>query len=325
MRHLPYTSAMATPPNTASTPASTLALRRAFPYLLLVMTNLFWAGNWVTARAVRESFHPFALTFWRWFIAVLVMAPFVLPGMLRNWPVIRVVLVRRWPLLTALSFLGVMLFQCFVYLGLQHTTAINGVLLNSTMPISMILVAWAIDRETVSARQVVGVLVSLVGIVEIVTRGELSRWASIEFNVGDAWILAAMPVWAVYSVLLRRRPPELPGMQLVFVVAVMALPLMGAAYAIEAQVLPLATPSWPAVAGVLYVALFASVAAFACWNAAVAMVGPNVAGFSIHLLPAFGAVLAMLFLGERPEWFHLWGVIAILIGVGLATLNARRA
>ena len=136
-------------------------------------------------------------------------------------------------------------------------------------------------------------------------------------------ILAAMPVWALYSVLLRRRPPELPGMQLVFIVSAIGLPILGGAYAIEWQVMPVAVPSWPAIAGVLYVALFASVAAFACWNAAVAMVGPNVAGFSIHLLPAFGAILAMLFLGERPEWFHLWGVIAILAGVALASIRGR--
>lgn len=319
VHHLSYTGVMS--PSSPTSTSSTF--RRALPYLLLVMTNLFWAGNWVTARAVRESFHPFALTFWRWFIAVLVMAPFVLPGMVRNWPVIRPVLARRWPLLATLSLLGVILFQSFVYLGLQHTTAINGVLLNSTMPIAMMLVAWAVDRDTVGARQIIGVLVSLAGIVEIVTRGELSRWASIEFNVGDAWILAAMPVWALYSVLLRRRPPELPGMQLVFIVSAIGLPILGGAYAIEWQVMPVAVPSWPAIAGVLYVALFASVAAFACWNAAVAMVGPNVAGFSIHLLPAFGAILAMLFLGERPEWFHLWGVIAILAGVALASIRGR--
>ena len=308
----------------ASHSASPSLFRRGLPYLLLVMTNLFWAGNWVTARAVRESFSPFALTFWRWFIAVLVLTPFVLPGIVRNWTVIRPVLARRWPLLASLSLLGVVLFQSFVYLGLQHTTAINGVLLNSTMPISMILVAWVIDRETVSLRQMVGVMVSLLGIVEIVTRGDWSRWASLEFNVGDAWILAAMPIWSLYSVLLRRRPAELPGMQLVFIVSAMALPVLAGAYAIEAQSIPMKMPSWPAMAGVLYVAVFASVVAFAFWNSAVAMVGPNVAGFSIHLLPAFGAVLAMLFLGERPEWFHLWGVIAILAGVGLATLNARR-
>ena len=252
------------------------------------------------------------------------LTPFVLPGIVRNWTVIRPVLARRWPLLASLSLLGVVLFQSFVYLGLQHTTAINGVLLNSTMPISMILVAWVIDRETVSLRQMVGVMVSLLGIVEIVTRGDWSRWASLEFNVGDAWILAAMPIWSLYSVLLRRRPAELPGMQLVFIVSAMALPVLAGAYAIEAQSIPMKMPSWPAMAGVLYVAVFASVVAFAFWNSAVAMVGPNVAGFSIHLLPAFGAVLAMLFLGERPEWFHLWGVIAILAGVGLATLNARR-
>lgn len=297
---------------------------RAWPYVLLVMTNLFWAGNWVTARAVREAFGPMALNFWRWAVAALVLAPFVLPGLLREWPRLRPVLRRRWRWLAGLSLLGVILFQDFVYIGLQHTTAINGVLLNSTMPMFMMVCAWAIDRDRVSARQLAGIVLSLAGILVIVTHGQLARWAELEFNIGDAWILAAMPVWAVYSVLLRRRPPELGGMQLVFVLSVLALPVLGIAYAVESLLapvhLPAHWPSLPAVAGVLYIGLFASVAAFACWNAAVAAVGPNVAGFSLHLLPAFGAVLAMLFLGERPEWFHLWGVLGILAGVALATI-----
>ena len=211
------------------------------PYLFLVLSNLFWAGNWVTGRAMRESFGPLALNFWRWLVAVLVLAPFVLPQVRRQWPLVR----RNWKILAALSLCGVVLFQSLVYLGLRNTSAINGVLINSTLPVAMIAVSWLFDRDTVTPRQVAGLVVSMLGVVVIVTRGAL------------------------------------------------------------------------------YIGLFASVAAFACWNAAVAAVGPNVAGFSIHLLPAFGTLLAIVFLGEHFELFHLWGVAGIFTGVALATVNVR--
>ncbi|HXC41082.1 MAG TPA: DMT family transporter [Burkholderiales bacterium] len=303
---------------------SNLMRARAWPYLLLVCTNLFWAGNWVAARGVRGAFGPLALTFWRWLIAAAVLAPLVAPGIRRDWPALKPVLATNWKLLAGLCLTGVILFQSFVYVGLRHTTAINGVLLNSTMPLAMMICAWAMDRDTVSPRQLVGVFVSLLGVLVIVTRGELSHWVDLRFNIGDVWILAAMPLWAVYSVLLRRRPRELHGMRLVFLVSVLALPLLGAAFAVESLFIPVHWPGWEGAAAALYIGLFASVAAMACWNAAVAVVGPNVAGFSVHLLPAFGAVLAMLFLGERPEWFHLWGVLGIFAGVALATIPARR-
>ncbi len=295
-------------------------MARLLPYLLLVLANLFWAGNWVTGRAVRESFGPVAFNFWRWAIAVLVLAPFVLPKVLRQWPAIR----RHWQILAALAVCGVVMFQSMIYLGLRSTSAINAVLINSTLPVSMILISWLILRDTVTVRQLIGLVVSMAGVLVIVTRGEVAHWEDMRFAMGDFWILLAMPVWALYSVLLRRRPPELGGMTLVLVLAMMGLPLLGLGYAIESIWIPQQIPGLPALGGVLYVGLFASVAAFACWNAAVAAVGPNVAGFSIHLLPAFGTLLAIAFLGERFETFHVWGVVGIFAGVAMATLGRRR-
>lgn len=282
-----------------------------------MLCNLFWAGNWVTGRAMRDSFGPVALNFWRWLIAALILAPFVLPEVRRQWPVIR----RNWKILAALSLSGVVMFQSLVYLGLRNTFAINGVLINSTLPMFMIAMAWAFNRDTVTPRQIAGMVLSLAGVLVIVSRGDFANWNHLSLNLGDFWVLLAMPVWALYSVLLRRRPAELGGMSLVLVLAAMGLPALALGYALELAWIPQAMPTLPALAGVLYIGLFASVAAFACWNAAVAALGPNIAGFSIHLLPAFGTLLAIVFLGERFETFHLWGVIGIFAGVALATIR----
>ncbi len=288
---------------------------RGTAFLLLALATLFWAGNWVLGRALRDVFEPAALNFWRWLIASIALAPFALPGLRANFAVIR----RSAGLLFALSFLGVALFQWMIYEGLKTTTAVNAVLLNSSFPAFMLLCSWAIERERGTRRQVVGMLISLAGILIIMARGEPASLARLSFHSGDALILLAMPVWGVYSVLLKRRPPELDGVAFLFVISLIGVVLLLPAFALEAYHTP---PRWPGAAGVaaaLYVGLAASVAAFICWNRGVAIVGANAAGFTLHLLPAFGTLLAMLFLGESFQLFHAAGIATILAGVVVAT------
>ncbi len=285
---------------------------RGTAFLLLALATLFWAGNWVLGRALRDVFEPAALNFWRWLIATLALAPFAVPRLRGHLGAIR----RRAGFLLALSFFGVALFQWMIYEGLKTTTAVNAVLINSSFPAFMLLCSWAIDRERGTRRQIAGMLISLAGILVIMARGDPASLMRLEFHAGDALILLAMPVWGVYSVLLKRRPPELDGIAFLFVISL-------AAFALEAWHSP---PRWPGpqgVAAVLYVALGASVAAFICWNRGVAVVGANAAGFTLHLLPAFGTLLALAFLGESFHLFHAAGIATILAGVAVATGAVR--
>jgi drug/metabolite transporter (DMT)-like permease len=294
---------------------------RASAFSLLALANLLWAGNWVIGRALRDAFEPLALNFWRWLIAALVLAPFALPELART----RATLRRNAGLLALLALTGVAVFQTLVYLGLKTTTAINAVLLNSSAPLFMLLCSWMIERERATRRQLAGMLVSLFGILLIVSHGAPGKLLQLEFHAGDAWIVLAMPVWGMYSVLLKRRPPDLGGVSLLFVISVAGLALLAPAFALEALHAP---PRWPTAgeaAGVLYIGLGASVAAFICWNRGVAIVGANAAGFTLHLLPAFGTVLAMLLLGEAFHAFHAAGIATILLGVVLATRRAGLA
>jgi drug/metabolite transporter (DMT)-like permease len=141
----------------------------------------------------------------------------------------------------------------------------------------------------------------------------------LEFHAGDGWILLAMPMWGLYSVLLQRLPPELRGTALLCLLAAMTVPLLVPPMMAEMLLVPPKMPTVAGLVGVLYVGVFASVGAFLCWNRAVALAGANVAGFSMPLLPAFGTVLAMIFLGEELRPFHLVGLTTILAGVMLAT------
>lgn len=286
-------------------------------FLALALACLFWSGNWIAGRALRDVMDPVALNFWRWLIAVAVLAPFALPALLRQWPVIR----RHAGVLLLLALTGVAVFQSLVYLGLRSTTAVNGVLLNSSGPLFILLCSWILERERATLRQVAGMLLSFAGILVILSRGELENVLRFRFGIGDAWLLLAMAVWGVYSVLLKRRPPELSGTGFLFVISVAGVLLLAPAYAVLAVQSPPRWPGMEAAAGVLYMGLAASVLAFICWNRGVAILGANTAGFTLHLLPAFGTILAILFLGESFHPFHAAGIAIILAGVLVATLK----
>ena len=159
-------------------------------FLLLGLSNLFWAGNWVIGRALRDSIEPVTLNFWRWLIAALVLAPFAVPAIAANRGAIR----RSAGLLLLLALTGVALFQTLVYVGLRTTTTVNAVLLNSSSPMFMLLCSWVIERERASRGQIAGMLISLAGILIILARGEPARVLQLELHAGDAWILLAMPV-----------------------------------------------------------------------------------------------------------------------------------
>jgi len=297
------------------------ARTRAFALLLLALASLFWAGNWIVGRVLRDAFDPVTLNFLRWSGAVIVLAPFAWRGTLEARAAIR----RSAGVLVLLALTGVALFQSLVYLGLRTTTAVNAVLLNSSAPLFMLLCSWAIERERGSRRQVAGMLISLAGILVILSRGEAASLLRLDLHAGDAWILLAMPVWGVYSVLLKRRPPEVGGVVFLFVISLIGVLLLAPFVALEALRAP---PRWPggaAAAAVLYTSLAASVGAFICWNRGVAVVGANSAGFTLHLLPAFGTLLAIILLGESFHAFHAAGIATILLGVVVATRAPRTA
>jgi drug/metabolite transporter (DMT)-like permease len=287
---------------------------RGFALLLLAASMLFWAGNWVLGRALREAMEPFTLNFVRWALATLILAPFALPQLRAQLPVIR----RHWGILLLLAATGVSLFHALVYLGLKSTTTVNAILLNSSLPLFILACAWGLERERASPRQLAGMLLSLAGIVVILSRGDAASLARLEVHAGDLWILLAMPVWGVYSVLLKRRPPQLGGVAFLFLISALGTLLL-----VPAAVM--SPPRWPgteAALGVLYIAVFASIVAFMCWNRGVAIVGASVAGFTLHLLPLFGTALAIAFLGETFQLFHAVGFATILAGVVVATRAA---
>jgi drug/metabolite transporter (DMT)-like permease len=287
------------------------------PAVLLVLATLSWSGNFVVGRAVHAVVPPVALSFWRWTVALLLVIGFALPHLRRD----RAALWSSWRLVFLLSVLGVAAFNTLVYLGLRTTTVINGVLMQSTMPVLILLGSYVIFRERVRWLQLTAVGISLAGVAVIVARGSWRTLLDLSFNPGDGWIFLAVCCYALYSVLLRRRPPVHPLSFLGATFAVGAALLLPA-YLWEHLAIRALRPEPAAFAAIAYVGVFPSLLAYLCFNRAVELMGANRAGQFLHLMPVFGSLLAALFLGERLQGFHLAG--AALIGSGIGLANARR-
>lgn len=298
-----------------------LTWRRAiYPYSLLMLANLAWASNWVVGRALRDAFPPVALSFWRWGIAALLLAPVVIPRLKGRW---HVIWRRRW-LILLLAVTGVTTFQAIIYAGLDYTTAINATLIYTASPLVMVLMVWLIDRRPATLYQFLGMGLLFLGVLAIAAHGEWRNLAGLEFNRGDLLILASIPVWCLYSVMVRRRPPELDGMSFMFVLMVVGLAIQSPAYL--AETLLVRAPHWTwSIAGIMvFLAVTSSILAYLCWNRGVELVGADRAGFTSPFQPAMTAALAALFIGEPLHLYHVVGFAVILSGWLLTTGKKRQ-
>ena len=284
-------------------------------YVLLVLTALFWAGNWVIARGIQGHISPIAMAFWRWLCAFLILLPFVARPIAREWRSIA----RAWKVLVPMGVLGVGAFNTLSYTGLKYTAATNGVLLNSVIPILVIAISVTFLREPLRAMAAAGVLTSLAGVLTIVARGDLDTLLHLRLNPGDLWVLSAMLARAIYTVLLRWRPRDISSIAftgtLIAIGVVFLLPIFAWDYEAGSRT------QWGPVtfSAVAYFAIFPSVLAYFFWNAAVARVGGERASTFLHLMPLFGAVLSAAFLGEALLWYHYAGAVLIFAGIFIAS------
>jgi drug/metabolite transporter (DMT)-like permease len=276
---------------------------------------LCWAGNWVVGRAIHEQVPPLALNFWRWAGSLILVLPLAWAPLRAQWPL----MLRHWKWVLPMAAIASAIFQSMVYLGLQHTTALNGALLIALVPIAVAVIAAAVLGARISLRQVLGILISLAGAVAVIVRGDLAVLRALAFNPGDLWLLAAMPIWALYTVLLKRWPAGLDRMSFLAAMAIVGTLLQAPLYAWEwagGRHLVLSTASLAAIA---YTAVFASFLAFIFYNAALQRTTPAVAGPFHHLHPAFTALLGIAFLGEHFAWHHAVGVACIALGLYLTS------
>lgn len=290
----------------------------ALAYTGLVLTPLFWAGNAVVARGVVDDIPPTSLAFWRWILALLIILPFGLPGVRREWAVIR----DHWPRILVLALFSVTAFNTLLYLAATTTTAVNIALINSTIPIMVALLAFLLLGERTRPIQGLGIAVALAGMLLVISQGTLERLVGLSFSPGDAVMVAAVASWGIFSVLLRRMSIPLKSMTFLTVQIALGILALAPVYLIDLMAFSggfaLSLSSLPPL---IYVAIFPGILAYAFWNHGVLNVGPAKSAIFMYLVPVFAAVLAWLFLGERLDWYHLAGGTLILAGLYLTTRN----
>ncbi|WP_411340847.1 DMT family transporter [Sphingopyxis sp. J-6] len=282
-------------------------------YALLTFTALFWAGNSIVGRAARELVPPAALSFWRWTFALLLLLPLAWPHLKRDWPVLR----ANWPIVAILGALAIGSFNILLYTGLQSTTALNSMLIQSAQPALILIVGALVMRDRTSPRQVAGVLVSLAGVLAIVGRGDPALLIALQLNIGDAIIGGAVLLWALYSVLLRRRPAVHP---LSFLAAsiIVGIVVIAPVYAIELWSGKRIVAVPESTLAIAYVSVFPSFLAYLFFNRGIELIGSAATGQYMNVMPLMGAGLAMLFLGETLHLFHVAGLALIVAGIWVA-------
>jgi len=290
------------------------------PYLMLSLMALFWASNIVLGRYVADRVPPFTLTFVRWAGTFLVLAPFAWPYLKHDWPVMR----QRLPLLLMLALTGFALNNAFSYWGLQHTQALNALLIQSSGPLFVALWSLILFRVRLTWAQAIGIGVSLIGVLVIILRGNLAELAAIEVNSGDIMFAAALCVFGIYSALMPKRPRTNPLSLMAFTTgcaAVMLIPLV----AWEVSVGQTLTFDALTVATVVFVVIFPSTLAYLFFNRGIELIGPNRTAPFFHLVPVFGSAMAIALLGEKPELFHLVGYALVLAGIFTASRKGSAA
>ena len=290
------------------------------PYLLLSLTSLFWAGNIVLGRFVAGHVPPVTLSCVRWAGAFLMILPFAWPHLPRDWRTMR----KHIPLLVVLSATGFAANNTLSYWGLQYTQALNALLIQSSGPLFVALWSLVLFGVRLTLAQAVGIAISLTGVFVIILRGDFAALARIEFNKGDVMFMSALLVFGIYSALMPRRPKIHQLSLITFTTgcgALLLFPLTlweistGFTLVFDAQ----------SIFAIVYVIIFPSTLAYLFFNRGIELIGPNRAAPFFHLVPVFGSVMAILFLGEELRLFHLIGYALVLAGIFIASRQASAA
>ena len=285
-------------------------------YIMLILATSFWAGNFIVGKvATLFEIPPISLNFYRWFFAWIVLAPFTMRQVILSKSIIK----KNIFSILIMSFTSISVFNSAVYYGLNYTQVLNGVLLISTIPILIILISSIFKTEKINTLQIFGVLVSLSGVIIIITKMELQKLLHFQLNKGDLWILVAMLSWSIYSIIIKEKKINLKPFVLLQTLITFGVIMLIPFYFLEissGKNIPLNIPVFLTIA---YVVLFAGIGAYIFWNKAVMTIGPNRSGVFLHLMPVFSSIMAIGLLGESFAKFHLVGALFIVTGIFLSS------
>lgn len=281
------------------------------PSILLVLSTFFWAGNAISGKFLADNVPPLTLSLIRLAISALLIVPFMLPVLKREWTAAKI----HCKLLLLLAVTGVIGFNLLAYMALHFTSATNVALFNSMSPMVTTLLAYVMIREKMNLRLGVSILISFAGIVWVMTSGSLANLLALRFNIGDLIMLAGVTSWSIYTINVKKIRGLLSPLAVFAYSLLIGLLLMIPASAVELAFIPVKHIGAQQVIGLLYLGIFPSIFAFLMWNQAVLLIGPSRSSLFQNLIPIFGAVLAYFILGEKITSAHYIGGLLVFMGV----------
>ncbi|WP_408009822.1 DMT family transporter [Pseudalkalibacillus sp. A8] len=287
------------------------------PYLLLVIATFFWGTNFVISRILVNVIPPVQLSLVRWSVAFLVFLPFIIKDLKKN----KMIIQKHWKVLTVMALTGVAGFNTLLYLAVQYTTSINASLVNSLAPLLMVLLSVIFLKDNLFKIQYLGVILSFAGVFIVITGGHLETLLALRINPGDLLVFAAVILFSIYSVLMKKFGVDLPKkttfIVTIFIAIISLIPF--AFYERSYRSIPLDVLPLEALLAIVYLGIFPSIVSFICWNEGVMKVGPARASNYLHLIVFFTTILAVAFAGEQLVAAQVVGGLFILSGVILAS------
>ena len=284
-------------------------------YLFLILATIFWSGNFIVGKAASIfEIPPFSLNFYRWLFSGLILLPFTFKELIlkKNY------IFKNLGFFIILGITSITIFNSIVYYSLHYTQVISGVLMISTIPVWIIFISSILKIEKTNIFQIIGVGLSLLGVIFIITKADLNLIKNLDFNKGDLTMVVAMFSWAIYSALLKKKTYEISQITLLQVVIITGLIFLIPIYIIEMNLGNVIKLDKPFLLTLTYVVLFPGLASFFFWIKGIALIGANRAGAFLHLMPIFGAIMAMVIFKEKFMFYHILGAIFIISGITLS-------
>ena len=291
-------------------------------YLILILTTVFWSGNFIVGKAASMyQIPPFSLNFYRWFFAGLILLPFTYQELIKK----KKYIINNLGFFIVLGITSITIFNSIVYYSLYYTQVISGILMISTIPVWIIFISSILKIEKTNIFQIIGVILSLTGVIFIITKADLNLIKNLDFNKGDLSMVIAMFSWAIYSALLKSKKYEISQVSLLEVVIICGLFFLIPIYFIEMNMGNLIILGKPFYLILAYVVIFPGLASFFFWIKGISIIGANRAGIFLHLMPIMGAIMAMLIFDERFMFYHILGAIFIIAGITLSNKKKLNA
>jgi len=289
---------------------------------MLVCATLFWAGNFTIGKfAFLENIPPFSLAFLRWSLVWIILIPFTYKEIFKLKHKIK----KNLSLFFVLGFTSVCIFTSFTYNALNYTQVINASLFNTAIPVTIILVCFLLKIEKTNIFQISGLLISVLGILAIITKLDLNILLSLNFNKGDLFMIGAIIAWGIYSAYLRKRTFDVSLLSLVHIICTFGLVFLFPLFILDVVEGKTVEVSSNLFYILIYIAIFPSIGSYYCWAGAVSIIGANRAGIFLSLIPLFSTIFAMIFFNEKFLFFHFIGSILIILGLFLSNKKITNA